>query len=112
MAGTAGAGPHLAPGVAGDEVLKIAVEVYGRGHGSVHVFSAENSPPDFHAVVVALAVVHGVSPHISLRRKELAHGLRERVGLFDIREVRGGELNLHSSRRLVREEMSLRGRYD
>ena len=53
MAGQAGARPYFAPGVAGDEVLEIAVEIGGCGHGAVHVFVAENGAPDFHALLVA-----------------------------------------------------------
>jgi hypothetical protein len=58
MAGKARACPYLAPGIAGNEILKIAIEVAGRGDGSVHMLSSEHSAPHFHPLLVTLGVIH------------------------------------------------------
>jgi hypothetical protein len=73
VAGKAGTRPYVAPGIAGNEVLKIPVEVSGRGYSSVHIFIAEDSSPDFHALLVALSVIHECHPLVSsIWRRALA----------------------------------------
>src|SRR5580693_10337322 len=69
----AGAGPDLAPGVPGDPVLERGAELARVGHGPVHVGVAEDRPPDRHALLGALFVIHWLPR--SARRFLLLSGL-------------------------------------
>lgn len=113
MAGQAGTRPYLAPGAASDEVLEFAIEICGRGQGSVHVRIAQNRPPDLHALLVTVGIIHGLLLClISLLGKKATDRLCECVSLLDIREVSCSQFKLFCPRNLIRKEMSFSGRYD
>ena len=89
--GKAGARPYFAPGVAGYEVLEVAVEIGGGGNGAVDMLVAKNGTPDFHALPVALLVVSWLhrtrwlhKPCVASSRKKIAYRFRERASLFDV----------------------------
>src|SRR5258706_2724328 len=56
-------GPDLAPGIAGDQVLKLFIEGIALGQRAVDVRVAEHRPAHRHPRLVALLVLHG---HASL----------------------------------------------
>src|ERR1700761_905172 len=56
------AGPDLAPGIAGDQVLEVGVERIAVGDRLVDPGVAEDLTARGHPVVAALLVIHGVLP--------------------------------------------------
>src|SRR5580700_9517795 len=119
VARQAGTGPDFSPSVASNEVLKLAVEIGGRGNGSVYMFVAKNSTPNFHSLLIPFAVIHwghqffdlnpAISAAISSSQK-VARSLCKRSCLLDIREVSSCQFNFIRSRNLITKKSSVRYR--
>ncbi|MNO48665.1 hypothetical protein D3C76_390040 [compost metagenome] len=64
------ASPDVAPGVAGDHFLELRVELGQGGQAAVDVSIAQYRATDFHAFVVTLFLVHGISLNEPSERPE------------------------------------------
>ncbi|MCY1453336.1 hypothetical protein D9M71_703190 [compost metagenome] len=58
MARQARAGPDVAPGVAGDHLLKLRVELGQGGQAAVDMRVSKDRATDLHALVITLFFVH------------------------------------------------------
>src|SRR5882672_4161803 len=61
VARQSGTSPDVSPGIASDDVLKVAVEIGSCGDGAIHMLISKDGTPDFHALLVSLRVIHCAS---------------------------------------------------
>ena len=88
-----GTRPDLAPRVARDQVLEFAIEGIALRFGPVHVRISQHYATDFHPLRVTILFVHSVPSGCD----EVDQRRRERRRRFDVRQVRGGQLDIARS---------------